>query len=125
VAHNSAGTDTKALNLNHYGTRHRSMLRYCATYPNSLGFVVSQDGDVRAITHSGNRVVLWDNIRIQSIRNARTIRSEYGGTTRFPRETQRHSPIRQRQLQRHSKKDLRPSGSKILQFEARLHKSRT
>jgi hypothetical protein len=76
MAQNSTGTQAKELNLNQYGTRHRSMLRYCAANPNSVGFVVSQDGDVRAITQTGNRVVLWDNVRIQSIRNARTLRSE-------------------------------------------------
>ncbi len=30
----------------HYGTRHRSMMRYCSQVPNSVGFVISQDGDV-------------------------------------------------------------------------------
>jgi hypothetical protein len=76
IARNSKATRTRKLNLNQYGTRHRSMLRYCAKNPNSVGFVVSQDGDVRAITHADNRVVLWDNVRIQSIRNARTLRTE-------------------------------------------------
>lgn len=76
LAENSRATKTKKLNLNQYGTRHRSMLRYCAANPNSVGFVVSQDGDVRAITHSGNRVVLWDNVRIQSLKNARILPSE-------------------------------------------------
>jgi hypothetical protein len=73
LALNSHATKTKELNLNQYGTRHRSMLRYCAAHPNSVGFVVSQDGDVRAITRSGDRVFLWDNVRIQSLRNARTL----------------------------------------------------
>ena len=76
LALNSRATKTKELNLNQYGTRHRSMLRYCAAHPNSVGFVVSQDGDVRAITRSGDRVLLWDNVRIQSLRNARTLPSE-------------------------------------------------
>jgi hypothetical protein len=76
IAQNSVGTEARKLNLNHYGTRHRSMLRYCGAHPESIGFVVSQDGDVRAITHANGRVVLWDNVRIQSIRNARTLRSE-------------------------------------------------
>jgi hypothetical protein len=76
VARNPLGTKVRKLNLNHYGTRHRSMLRYCAANPDSVGFVVSQDGDVRAITHSNGRVVLWENVRIQSILNARTLRSE-------------------------------------------------
>ncbi|ADV83698.1 putative sensor domain DACNV-containing protein [Terriglobus saanensis] len=76
VARNPQGTEVKKLNMNHYGTRHRSMLRYCAANPDSVGFVVSQDGDVRAITHANGRVVLWDNIRIQSLVNARARRSE-------------------------------------------------
>lgn len=76
IATNSKGTQAKALNISQYGTRHRSMLRYCATNHDSIGFVISQDGDVRAITHANDRVVLWDNVRIQSIRNARTLRSE-------------------------------------------------
>ena len=52
------------------------MLRYCATNPKSIGFVVSQDGDVLAVTESHNRVLLWDNVRIQSLLNARFIPSE-------------------------------------------------
>jgi len=76
VAQNSKATVTKKLSLNQYGTRHRSMLRYCAAHPSSIGFVVSQDGDVRAITNVGDRVVLWDNVRIQSVRNARILPSE-------------------------------------------------
>ena len=76
VAQNASGSEVKTLNLNHYGTRHRSMLRYCAENPESVGFVVSQDGDVRAITHAKGSVMLWDNVRIQSIMNARSLRSE-------------------------------------------------
>jgi hypothetical protein len=76
IAKNSTATSTTKLTLNQYGTRHRSMLRYCAAHPKSVGFVVSQDGDVRAITHAGDRVVIWDNIRIQSLRNARIPPSE-------------------------------------------------
>jgi hypothetical protein len=76
LAQNSRATKAKELNLNQYGTRHRSMIRYCAANPKSVGFVVSQDGDVRAITSSSNRVVLWDNVRVQSFRNARILPPE-------------------------------------------------
>jgi hypothetical protein len=76
TAHNSRATKTKSLDINQFGTRHRSMLRYCAFNPNSIGFVVSQDGDVRAITHSGSRLILWDNVRIRSLKNPRTQTSE-------------------------------------------------
>jgi len=73
LAQNSHATKTKKLNFNHYGTRHRSMLRHCAADPNSVGFVVSQDGDVRAVSQSGHRVLMWDNIRIQSLKNAQSV----------------------------------------------------
>ena len=33
-----------------YGTRHRSMMRYCFAHSGSLGFVISQDGEIRAMT---------------------------------------------------------------------------
>lgn len=48
-----------------FGTRHRSMMRYCARVPGSVGFVVSQDGDVRAMTTVRDRLVYWDNLTLQ------------------------------------------------------------
>ncbi len=53
------------IDFEHYGTRHRSVMRYCNRHPGSVGFVVSQDGDVRAITRVGERLVMWDNINLQ------------------------------------------------------------
>jgi len=50
---------------NHFGTRHRSMMRYCFQNPGSIGFVVSQDGEVRVITKLGERLVMWENIKLQ------------------------------------------------------------
>jgi hypothetical protein len=73
LALDSEAKKTKQLDLNHYGTRHRSMFRYCNAYPNSIGFVISQDGDVRAITRVGERVIMWENVRIHSVLTARTI----------------------------------------------------
>lgn len=52
----------------HYGTRHRSMMRYCSRHPGSVGFVVSQDGVVRGITRVGDATVMWDNLKIQQYR---------------------------------------------------------
>ena len=48
-----------------YGTRHRSMMRYCAKYPGSVGFVISQDGDVRVMTRVESRLLLWENNQLQ------------------------------------------------------------
>jgi hypothetical protein len=47
-----------------YGTRHRSMMRFCTLYPESVGFVVSQDGPVRAIKKVGAKLVMWDDIQL-------------------------------------------------------------
>src|SRR5664279_628415 len=66
-AENTAATKTTALSPDHFGMRHRSMMRYCGMNAKSIGFVVSQDGDVRAIMKLGKRVVLWDNVRLQRI----------------------------------------------------------
>jgi len=65
VALNPQATRVHPLDLNHYGTRHRSMLRYCSSTPNSIGFIVSQDGDVRAVIQADRRTLLWDNIQIK------------------------------------------------------------
>lgn len=53
------------VNYNHYGTRHRSMMRYCAQVPGSVGFVISQDGDVRVMTQVRSQLVMWENIKLR------------------------------------------------------------
>jgi hypothetical protein len=49
------------------------MMRYCAQTPGSVGFVISQDGDVRAITLVKGRLVMWESIGIHNY-FSRTIR---------------------------------------------------
>lgn len=49
----------------HFGTRHRSMMRYCNAVPEAIGFVISQDGDVRAMTNINGRIVMWEDIKLQ------------------------------------------------------------
>ena len=49
----------------HFGTRHRSMMRYCYRKRGSVGFVISQDGDVRALTRVGANLIMWENIKLQ------------------------------------------------------------
>jgi len=51
--------------LSHFGTRHRAMMRYCDANRGSLGFVISQDGDIRATMKYQDRLVLWENINVQ------------------------------------------------------------
>lgn len=56
---------SKRANYLHFGTRHRSMMRFCGTHPDAAGFVISQDGHVRAIASVDGRLVLWQNLRLQ------------------------------------------------------------
>jgi hypothetical protein len=51
--------------LTQYGTRHRAMMRYCYDKPGALGFVVSQDGYIRAMTRIAEMLVLWENVDVQ------------------------------------------------------------
>ena len=53
------------IDYNHFGTRHRSMMRYCYRYPGSVGFVISQDGDVRVMTRVNDSLVIWEDIKLQ------------------------------------------------------------
>lgn len=70
----------KAIPYDRYGTRHRSVMRYCWGHPGSVGFVVSQDGDIRAVTRLNDDVVLWDDIRLrieyEYVRETRALRRD-------------------------------------------------
>ncbi len=51
--------------LSQFGTRHRAMMRYCDANEGALGFVISQDGDIRATMKYQGKLVLWENINVQ------------------------------------------------------------
>jgi hypothetical protein len=55
----------RPVNYNHFGTRHRSMMRYCFQHPGSIGFVISQDGEVRVITKVRDALIIWENIKLK------------------------------------------------------------
>jgi hypothetical protein len=46
-----------------YGPRHQSMMRFCSKYPDSLGYVISEDGYIRAMTKIDGHLVMWENIQ--------------------------------------------------------------
>lgn len=50
-----------------FGTRHGSMMRYCSHHPGAVGFVISQDGDVRAMANHRGQVIMWENIHLQYV----------------------------------------------------------
>lgn len=54
----------RLLDLQRFGTRHRSMIRYCSEDMHSVGFVVSHDGPVRAVSCSSSRLYFWDNVQL-------------------------------------------------------------
>ena len=62
---NATESSLREIDYTHYGTRHRSMMRYCSKFPGSIGFVISQDGDVRVIMKVRETLVMWENIRLQ------------------------------------------------------------
>lgn len=61
----AAQRDLQIVDYNHFGTRHRSMMRYCAQTPGSIGFVISQDGEVRVMTKVRGNLIVWENPRLQ------------------------------------------------------------
>jgi hypothetical protein len=65
LAADADAEDTIELPYTRWGTRHRSMMRYCWAVPNSVGFVLSQDGDVRAMTREDDALVVWENPLLQ------------------------------------------------------------
>lgn len=54
----------REIDVSQFGTRHGSMLRYCAEDKNALGVVISQDGNVRVVATVADKVVLWDNPKL-------------------------------------------------------------
>jgi len=55
------------LSVESFGTRHRSAFRFCSSYEDSVAFVVSQDGGVKAVKREGKNVLLWPNINAGSM----------------------------------------------------------
>lgn len=45
-----------------YGTRHRAAFRFCSSFEDSVTFVVSKDGGVKAVKRVGSDVILWPDI---------------------------------------------------------------
>jgi hypothetical protein len=64
LAANAAGTETRRIPIESYGTRHRSAFRFCSSYENSLAFVISQDGGIKATKRIGAEVMLWPDVQI-------------------------------------------------------------
>jgi len=55
------------LEYDHLGTRHQSMMRYCFEHQETVGFVVSEDGDARAMSTIDGRLIVWENIKLLNV----------------------------------------------------------
>ncbi|ROZ78782.1 putative sensor domain DACNV-containing protein [Ramlibacter sp. WS9] len=64
VAHTAEATDTKEVRFAEYGTRHRSTFRFVASMEPSVGFIMSQDGGVKAVRQVGSKLVMWPYFQI-------------------------------------------------------------
>lgn len=55
----ASGAKVNERSYESFGTRHRSAFRFCNEYPNSVAFVISQDGDVKAVKKVNNDLIVW------------------------------------------------------------------
>jgi hypothetical protein len=66
LAQDEGATSLIAVDPKAFGTRHRSMMRYCQAHPSAVGIVVSQDGDIRAMTTVNSEVVVWEHLQLRA-----------------------------------------------------------
>ncbi|MEO8235369.1 MAG: putative sensor domain DACNV-containing protein, partial [Flavobacterium sp.] len=64
----------ESIKPNHFGTRHRAIFSHCWEKSGSIGFVVSQDGDIRAITRIENKLIMWENIRVHHMNKSQKLK---------------------------------------------------
>ncbi len=57
----------EVIEYDHLGTRHQSMMRYCFEHPGTVGFVISEDGDARAMSFLEGRLIVWENIKLLNV----------------------------------------------------------
>ena len=66
IANDCDGNLGSYISIDSYGTRHRAAFRFCYSYENSLAFVVSKDGSLRAVKRNQNDIILWQDIGLFS-----------------------------------------------------------
>ncbi|HOV14362.1 MAG TPA: diadenylate cyclase [Spirochaetota bacterium] len=62
IANDRDGVFGNFIPIDSYGTRHRAAFRFCYGFENSLIFVISQDGSLRAIKKDDDDLVLWQDL---------------------------------------------------------------
>jgi hypothetical protein len=64
VAQTAEAGETREIRFAEYGTRHRSAFRFVASIEPSVGFIMSQDGGVKAVRQVGPKLVMWPYFQI-------------------------------------------------------------
>jgi hypothetical protein len=64
IAHTAGASETKEVRFAQYGTRHRSAFRFVASMEPSVGFIMSQDGGVKAVRQVKSKLVMWPYFQI-------------------------------------------------------------
>ena len=64
IANTTEAIETKEVRFSEYGTRHRSAFRFVACMEPSVGFIMSQDGGVKAVRQVGSKLVMWPYFQI-------------------------------------------------------------
>ena len=60
----------RRVEMAHFGTRHRAIMRYCYEHHGALGFAISQDGGIQAVMRIGDQLIVWENIDVALALNA-------------------------------------------------------
>ena len=66
IANDRNGVFGNYLPIDSYGTRHRAAFRFCYNFENSVVFVISQDGSLRAVKKDDDDLVLWQDLGLFS-----------------------------------------------------------
>lgn len=64
-AEDSKGELYKEIPITSFGTRHRSAFRFCSYYKDCIIFVISQDGNVKAVKQHEGSTYLWSNVSMR------------------------------------------------------------
>ena len=64
LAHDLEGKSITPWDVRGDGTRHRSVYRLCSVEPEAIGFVISQDSQVRMIANVDDSVIVWPHTMI-------------------------------------------------------------
>ncbi len=64
LAHDLEGNTITPWDVRGDGTRHRSVYRLCSVEPEAIGFVISQDSQVKMIANVDDSVVVWPHTMI-------------------------------------------------------------